>query len=419
MLNRPDAFARIATGLAQCARGDSSFGVLLVRLQRIHELNVLFGYALREQLEEAARAQLAAALRPVDSVLVIGSGEFLVLLPGLLSANHALLAAHRVVRAFETPLATAAGPVQAGVAVGASAFPKHGDSADLLCRRAEMAYAEALRRSERAALYTPSSEFTEISYYELRDALRQGLLEVHLQPILDLRRNRVAGVESLARWNSPRWGWVSPYLFVRLAEQTGLIGELSRWSLNATLRHLAGAQLAERGLTVSINLSPRLFAEPALAEQIVAALNLWDIPAANVILEVTEDAVMDDPQRSAKAMAQLHAAGLRIAIDDFGIGQSSFAYLRQFPASDLKIDQSFVLEMQRSERSAQLVRSMIELAHHLGMQVCAEGVADAATQRALAEMDCDFVQGFHIGRPQPAAAFLASLPEPVGAAIPL
>lgn len=419
MLNRPAVFDTIATQVLACAGDGSCLGILLVRLQRVHELNVLFGYELRERLEAAALEQLKTVLRGVDQVLKIGTGEFLVLLPGLLSANHALLAAHRVVRCFEAPLATSAGPVNAGVAVGASAFPRHGDTPDLLCRRAEMAYAEALRRSERAALYTPSNEFTEISYYELRDALAEGRLEVHLQPILELRSNRIVGVESLARWNSTRWGWVSPYLFVRLAEQTGLIGELSRWSINATLRHVAGARLAERGMHVALNLSPRLFADPGLAEQILAALKLWDVPPASVVLEVTENAVMDDPERSVKAMAQLHAAGLRIAIDDFGIGQSSFAYLRQFPAGELKIDQSFVLDMQRNERSAQLVRSMIDLAHHMDMKVVAEGVADPATQRLLYTLGCDFAQGFHVGRPEPAAQFLASLPRLAPAEAPL
>src|SRR5690606_37618458 len=257
---------------------------------------------------------------------------------------------------------------------------RHGHRAARLGRRAEAAYAQALRSRERAALSAPSSEFTEVSYVELRDALQEGRLEVHLQPMLELRRGTMVGVESLARWYSPRWGWVSPQLFVQFAEQTGLIGELSRWSINATLRHAVAARLAERGLRIALNLSPRLFAEPGLAEQIVAALKLWDVPASSVVLEITENAIMDNPERSAQVLEQLHAAGLRIAIDDFGVGYSSFAYLRQFPASELKIDQSFILDMKRSKRSRQLVRSMIDLAHHLDMQVVAEGVADAACQ---------------------------------------
>lgn len=410
MLNRPAVFEAIARQVAESKRTGTTLGLLLVRMQRLHALNILFGYELRERLESAADRQLRTALRPADIVIGIGTGEFLVLLPGLLSPNHALLAAHRMVRAFDLPLSTEEGPLRTEIAVGASACPRHGDTADLLCRRAEAAYAQALRSRERAVLYAPSSEFTEVSYVELRDALQEGRLEVHLQPVLDLRAGRVVGVESLARWYSARWGWVSPQLFVQFAEQTGLIGELSRWSINATLRHAVAARLAERGLRIALNLSPRLFAEPGLSEQIVAALKLWDVPPAAVVLEITENAIMDDPERSAQVLEQLHAAGLRIAIDDFGVGYSSFAYLRQFPASELKIDQSFILDMKRSERSRQLVRSMIDLAHHLDMQVVAEGVADAACQQELASMGCDFAQGFHVGRPLPAETFLASLP---------
>lgn len=410
MLNRTAAFEAVARHVAESQKSGTTLGVLLVRLQRVHALNILFGYELRERLESAADRQLRTALRPVDVVIGIGAGEFLVLLPGLLSANHALLAAHRLVRAFELPLATEEGPLHSEIAVGASACPRHGDTPDLLCRRAEAAYAQALRSRERAALYTPSSEFTEVSYVELRDALLEGRLEVHLQPIMALRSGRMVGLESLARWYSPRWGWVSPQLFVQFAEQTGLIGELSRWSINATLRHAVAARLPERGLRIALNLSPRLFAEPGLAEQIVAALKLWDVPAASVVLEITENAIMDNPERSAQVLEQLHAAGLRIAIDDFGVGYSSFAYLRQFPASELKIDQSFILDMKRSERSRQLVRSMVDLAHHLDMEVVAEGVSDAATQQELTAIGCDYAQGFHVGRPQPAESFLATLP---------
>ena len=232
----------------------------------------------------------------------------------------------------------------------------------------------------------------------------------------DLRQDRLAGVESLARWNSPRWGAVEPSVFIPLAEQTGLITPLTRWSLNNSLHVCAEAQRAGLTLPFSINLSPRVFPERGIVEQILGALRIWDIAPESIVLEVTETAVMDDPALSARLLQRLRNEGLRIAIDDFGIGHSTFAYLQHIPATELKIDKSFVIDMHRDERTRQLVHSMIELAQNLGLEVVAEGVEDGATLQLLREFGCDYAQGYFIGRPQPASEFLAAqttkAPEP-------
>src|SRR5207342_378191 len=196
-------------------------------------------------------------------------------------------------------------------------------------------------------------------------------------------------VESLARWNSPRWGPVEPSLFIPLAEQTGLITPLTRWSLNNSLHFCAEARRSGLDLPISINLSPRVFPERGIVEQILGALRIWDIPPSSVILEVTETAVMDDLQLSARLLQRLRSEGLRIAIDDFGIGHSTFAYLQHIPATEMKIDKSFVIDMHRDERTRQLVHSMIDLAQNLGLEVVAEGVEDSETMLELVELGCD------------------------------
>jgi EAL domain-containing protein (putative c-di-GMP-specific phosphodiesterase class I) len=243
----------------------------------------------------------------------------------------------------------------------------------------------------------------------LRAALDNGRILAHLQPIWDLRTRRVVGAESLARWHCADLGVVSPDVFVPLAEQTGLIGELTRWSVNATLRHAGEARLGERGMRFSINLSPRVFLEHSFGDQLLAALRLWDVPPEALTLEVTEGAVMEDPENGAEVLHRMSAAGMSISIDDFGTGYSSFAYLRQFPADEVKIDRAFIREVVDQPRSAHLVGSMIELAHRLGMRVVAEGVEDEATLEVLTGLGCDLAQGFHLGRPQPAADFVAGL----------
>ncbi|WP_442512485.1 EAL domain-containing protein [Novilysobacter longmucuonensis] len=223
-------------------------------------------------------------------------------------------------------------------------------------------------------------------YELLRDAITGNQLEVYLQPILDLRQHRLTGAEALSRWHDPQLGQVSPDNFIGLAEDTGLISDLTRWNLNASLRHLARARRQVPDMNLSVNLSPRMFAERDIAVQIASALDVWDTSPEAVTLEVTENALMEDPALSLRLLTSLRDRGFGISIDDFGSGYSSLAYLKQFPATELKIDRSFVMDMQSDARSVQLVRSMIDLGHHLQMHVVAEGVEDATTLELLTRM---------------------------------
>ena len=410
MLRRRELFKLLSGFIAQREVAGDVLGVLLIKVPRVREFNLLFGYLAGERMLHGCHRLIESAVRAVDVVLKVGEAEFAVLLPGLMSRNHALLAANRLVRAFQGPVPTNSGRVQVAAVIGVTVCPDHGTSPEDLCRRADVACSLAARTIERFAIYTPAEGEGEIPYEDLREALDRGRLELYLQPIWDLRTGLVVGAESLARWKSPRLGWVSPTAFVAVAEQTGLITELTRWSLNATLRHGAVARLAERNMRLSVNLSPVVFLEPGFTEHVLSLLRLWEVPGNAITFEVTENAIMENLGRSASVLERLSAEGLNIAIDDFGTGYSSFSYLKQFRASELKIDQSFVCDVLADTRSAQLVRSMIDLAHNLDMKVCAEGVEDQPTLDALTNMDCDFAQGFHLRRPQPADDFVSSLP---------
>jgi EAL domain-containing protein (putative c-di-GMP-specific phosphodiesterase class I) len=397
-------FFQLLEALIQRSRGDGRpFGVVVARVQRLGEVNLLFD----PRLSAAARACIEQALLPEDRVAQIGECDFAIALTGVRSPGHAALAANRLVRAFNEPLTLDGRPVQLLVAVGAAVFPHHGESAAELCRCAEIAFAEAMHASDRYAVYRPRQEAQELTYVDLREAVVNNRLMVHLQTFWDLRHDRVSGAESLARWDSPLLGPVSPEQFIPYAEQTGLITPLTRWSLNATLRYCGQARQAGRAMPFAINLSARVFHEPGIVEQILGAIEIWSVAPEQVILEVTENALMADPDISAKVLKRLRDAGLRIAIDDFGSGYSSFAYLKQFPATELKIDRDFVLDMAHDNRAAQLVRSMIDLAHNLDLDAIAEGVETAETALMLTEMDCDFAQGFFFGRPIPAEDFIA------------
>ncbi|MBK6728318.1 MAG: EAL domain-containing protein [Xanthomonadales bacterium] len=405
MLNRADVLREIEAEVVRADEAGERFALLLLRVQRHREEQLLFG----DFLSTAARTRVRTALRPQDRILPIGDNVFALLLPALRDSGHALLAANRLVRAFREPLLVGDRLQQALPTLGIAMYPEHGAAAEPLCRAAEAAFALALTSRDRYQLHQPEHMRAHPPYVDLREAIINNRLEVFFQPLWDIRAARVIGAESLARWNSEVHGAISPTDFVLVAEQTGLIESLTRWSVNTTLRHCATARAAGHRLRFSINVSPRVFHEPGLVEQFQNSLAIWDVPAADVVLEVTESAVMEDPSLSAVVLGQLRDHGFGISIDDFGIGYSSFAYLKRFPATELKIDQEFVLDICNSPRSARLVHSMIDLAHHLDLTAVAEGVEDQPTLDRLTAMGCDLAQGFFFGRPKPAAEFIGGL----------
>lgn len=404
MLSRDDFFAELSRQTEHLVAG-KKMGLILARVQRLGEINII----MDKELVDAAQARIEKSLRPGDRVAKIGACDFIIYLADLKNVNHAALAANSLVRGFQEPLLVSAGPVQATIAMGVSIFPDHGNEPEILCKHAEIAFGRALQSSDRYALYDSHEEKIKILYPEFREAITNNRLEVYLQPFWDLRRKKIIGAESLARWKSPVHGFVSPDQFIPFAEQTGLIGALTRWSVNATLYHCSELKQAGFDLSFGINLSARVFHEHGVVEQILGALNIFDVPPTNLVLEVTESAIMSDLQLSARVLESLRDKGVRISIDDFGCGYSSFEYLKQFPATELKIDKSFVFDITRSARAAQLVRSMIDLAHHLDIVAIAEGVEDQETADMLEEMDCDFAQGYFYSRPKPAEQFVAEM----------
>ena len=406
-MNRGAVARRLAERIA--AGDDGLLGIMVVRLQRMQEFRLVHGYEASDAVGAAAFARIRELLRPVDELLQAAENEFIALLPCLRDAQHALLAGARVVRAFEEAVAVGRHSVLAPVAVGISLHPEHGADASTLLRRAELALRDAKRSTDRCAVFVPGTERMAVPYESLHDALRNNALETHFEPILDLQSGRVAGYESLARWTTSDLGPIRPDVFIRLAEETGLIAELTRWSLNTTLRHASQVRAAGRPMHVSINISPRVFGQRDIVAQVTSALSVWDVPAQDVTLEVTESALMEEPSASLCLLDRLRGAGLGIAIDDFGAGYSSLAHLKQFPATELKIDRGFVTDMRHDQRSARVVRSIIDLGHHLDVSVVAEGVEDGETVKILRALGCDRAQGYHIGRAEPADALVGRL----------
>lgn len=401
--------AFLAQSEAELRASSEPSAMLFVRIRDFDEFRSRHGYARADALSDAVCDALASLLRPGDSGCRIDEGAFAVFLGRLLSHNHALLAANRLQRMLQTELAVDGQALPVESAIGIANGQPGDASVETLLGQADSASQLALARRSAVERRVAPRPHEEIPKTALRDAILGNRMQIWLQPIWHLRRRQIVGVESLARWLDSEYGLVSPGDFVPLAERSGLIGDFTRWCLNATLRHAVELRKLRPEMHVNINFSPRLFAEADIVEQVVDALKLWEVPPEAVMLEVTENATMEDAERSAPMLARFEQAGIGVALDDFGIGHSSFAYLRQFPVGALKIDQSFVRDIRDFERARQLVRAMIDLTHRLGVTSIAEGVEDAGTLQLLEEMGCDCVQGYHIAHPQPAEVFIESL----------
>ena len=380
--------------------------VILLDLDRFKHVNDVLGYAFGDRLLQAVAERVQGqAVRTGDLVARLSSDEFALLLQGA-DAERALAVADRVADAFALPLLLEDQMVDVSAGFGIACWPQHAAEADALIGRAEVAMVAAKRRTERALVYDASidvaSAQTLSMLSELRRALEQGELRLFLQPKVAVDTGRLVGAEALVRWQHPQRGMVPPMQFIPFAEQTGFVRQLTLWIFEAA----ADAQpaLARLGIErVSVNLSARDLMDAELPARLDAILARKRVPATAFCLEITESAIMDEPQRAEATLNLLAGAGFKLSIDDFGTGYSSLAYLKKLPVDELKIDKGFVMGMVRDESDAKIVRSTIDLAHNLGLTVIAEGVEDAAILEQLATLQCDEAQGYHISRPVPAA----------------
>ena len=244
---------------------------------------------------------------------------------------------------------------------------------------------------------------------ELRSAIEDDQLVLYYQPKALVRTGEITGAEALVRWDHPEHGLIPPDEFIPLAEQGGLIGPLATWVLNEALGQLRRWQDSGRELEIAINLSSRNLYDSHLVDTVSALLDKWSIDPGALKVELTETAIMDDPQVALRALTQLHEMGVKIAIDDFGTGYSSLGYLTKLPVDEIKIDRSFVADMTENRDDAFIVRSTVDLGHNLGLEVVAEGVEDRRTWDLLGLLGCDVAQGYFLSRPVPAPDLTVSL----------
>ncbi len=383
--------------------------LLHMNLERFREINDSLGHDRGDNLLHQVGLRLHGALFTPDVVARLGADEFGILLPQLAAIDDVQQVIKKLQNCLEAPFTIDGIPIAVEASIGVATLPEHADNADTLLQRADIAMYRAKQLASGYAVYTP--EFDRRSperlglMAELRAAIDGGQLLLHFQPKVEIKTGCVVGIEALVRWQHPRLGLLPPDKFILPAEQTGLIGPLTRWVLIDALNHCQGMQLR-----VSVNLSARSLHDPHLLEMINAALTATGAKPSQLTLEVTESAIVLDPQRAAETLAALNHLGVWISIDDFGTGYTSLASIKHMSVNEIKIDKSFVLGMLTSNSDAMVVRSVIDLGHNLGLRVVAEGVETQEMFAALAALGCDEAQGYFISKPQPCAALESWLP---------
>lgn len=410
--NRALLYDRLEQEIAHSLRTNTGFAIVLIDLDRFKYVNDTLGHEVGDELLREMGRRLQQASRAEDTVARLGGDEYVVLLHGV-DAIKIPAVAEKLLRALEQPLRLADQSIDISGSMGIALFPEHGENASPLIRHADIAMYVAKRAGKGYTVYSFDEDDTSrnsLSFKsELLDAIQHGQLRLYYQPRIKHKQNCIIGVEALVRWEHPQHGFLPPDQFIPLAEDSGLIGALTEWVLKTALYQAAIWHDAGHLLSVSVNLSARNLHDVGLPATILGLLRKSGVEPGKLTLEITESAVMSNPADGLRILRELDQMGVEIAIDDFGTGYSSLAYLKQLPVDELKIDKSFVMEMNKNENDAVIVRSTIDLAHNLGLKVTAEGVEDMDIWNALATLGCDTSQGYFMCKPLPADQLTAWL----------
>ena len=394
---------RLRQALALSHRNRKQTAVMFIDLDRFKPINDSLGHAVGDVLLREVSQRLVNQLREGDTICRIGGDEFVVVLPEVKRSSDVAQVAQKVIEQVSYPVTIEERELAVTCSVGIAVFPDDGRDAETLIRNADAAMYHA-KELGRASYQFFTEQMNQAASRrlaletDLRRALGRDELRVHYQRIVEGKSGRVTGHEALVRWQHPQRGLVPPAEFIQIAEESGLILRIGEWVLREACRW--GVFIgAERGLQVSVNLSPRQFNDPKLAQMVAHALKETGLPAELLELEITETLAMQHTDVTLTTLKRLKKLGVSIAIDDFGTGYSSLAYLRRFPVDKIKIDRIFVADAPDDREQGAIVSAIVALAHALDIEVIAEGVENEAQREFLRRCGCDYVQGYLVGRP--------------------
>lgn len=377
----------------------------LVDINGLKDINDSLGHEYGDVVLRKVSEQLNELLRSSDMVARFGGDKFATILTHSKNAAIEELCS-RILSTFDHAFQVDDHDLYLGATLGIASYPDHAETSQTLIQKAEIALHKAKDGGKEFFIYDPRHDPGNIERLnlanDLRHAIRERQLTMYYQPQLDLRSGKIVSVEALARWNHPTHGLIPPDTFIAIAERTGLIKPFTEWVLTTTIKQCAEWRKSFKSLAVSINLSARNLHDESLAKQVSRLIRHWKIIPDQICLEITETAMMADPEHARFLLEELDRIGVRISIDDFGTGYSSLSYLKKLPVNEIKIDKSFVMNMNNSDNDASIIRATVGLAQDLGLSVVAEGVETRESKDKLEKMGCEIVQGFYISKPQPA-----------------
>jgi diguanylate cyclase (GGDEF)-like protein/PAS domain S-box-containing protein len=419
LANRALLSDRVDQALAQLSPGREYVCVLMLDLDGFKRVNDSLGHARGDALLRDVAQRLMGAVRPTDTIARLGGDEFAVLVSGLTAPDDAEVVAQRLLDALKAPFNASGRAVHLSASVGVAPARSRSVTVANLLADADLAMYEAKTSGKgRYVMFAPTFRKAAAGRLALEEDLRSavglGAFRLDFQPIVDLVTNRWTGAEALLRWPHPTRGMVPPLDFIPLAEDTGLVVPLGKWVLEKALEHrVSWSHLVgdPTSFDVAINVSVRQLAEPGFADFVQAAVQQSGLPASSITLEMTESVFMNDNQVNIKALHALHEIGVRIALDDFGTGYSSLSYLRRFRIDVLKLDRSFVSGLLGSAQDRAVTRAVIDLAHHLDLELVAEGIETADQLDLLRQLGCRLGQGYLLHRPMPVEAIVEKYPR--------
>lgn len=406
--NRDRLRERLRAEVELAHRQHEPLALLFFSLIHLQEITDTLGYASGDPLVQEAARRLMPLSGANELAARVGEGDFAVVLP----RGDAVLAtktAESLLRMFQAPVEVGGVRLDARVAVGIALYPGHGGDPEHLLQRGRLAMAEARRSGRAQMIYSQRMDEARVGQLalmgDLRQAIESNALSLYCQPKARVASARLCGAEALVRWQHPVHGMVSPGEFVTLAEYAGLIEPLTHWVMEAAFRHRHAWHEAGLELPLAVNLSAHDLQDPGLLQRYEGLVATWGAAPDWIQFELTESAIMQDPACALATLDGFKQLGVSLAIDDFGIGHSSLSYLQRLPVDTIKIDQSFITPILESPRSTAIIHSALALGHDLGLEVVAEGVENRMIWDRLAELGCDVVQGYYVGRPMPAEQF--------------
>jgi diguanylate cyclase (GGDEF)-like protein len=405
---------RLEQALISSRREGQQYAVFFIDLDHFKDVNDSWGHDTGDRLLVAATGRLRSCLRDVDTLARLGGDEFAVLLPDVPDRAAVVQTAEQLLAALAAPLALTGPDYAVTASIGiVLASGQYGRPEDVL-RHADVALYRA-KETGRAGykVFDPEMQAALTARLDLerdlRLAIKRDEFVLHYQPIVDLHTEQIVAAEALLRWQHPTRGMVAPLDFIPLAEETGMIREIDRWVLRTACQQAYAWYQQDLGAAplVSVNLSPLTFRLPELGQMVAATLAAVGLPAWQLKLEITEGTAMENAASTVATLGELKGLGVRLGIDDFGTGYSSLAYLKRFPVDTLKIDKTFVDGLGQDPDDTAIVRTVLTLAHSLGLQVTAEGLETIEQLRFLRALGCEHGQGYHFSRALPAEAFAA------------